>query len=118
MSQVLHTGQTDAKIKLRVDYEDQTQVNENFLANATKLEILYHWDKEDTTTTAATSGTWTASGYEFIASVPHLYYEFHGTDAVPVDGTGYLLLRAKITDSASRISIGTMGSIRVLDSAL
>jgi hypothetical protein len=72
---------------------------------------MYMWNKE---TTTAVSGTWTCSGYEFSGTTPYLYYEFSGTDAVPSDAEGYLVFRAKITDSAGRVSMGTKGSIRVL----
>ena len=111
-TQTMIEGQTDATIKARVDYEDETQVNENFLDNATSLQILYRWEKENTDSTDVT-GTWTAS-YEMSGTTPYVTYSFTGDDAVPSDGEGYLNLRAKITGADGRISFGKVAHIKVL----
>lgn len=108
---VMTEGQTDAKIKLRVDYEDGTQVTESFLSNANALEILYRWEKEDTSSTD-TTGTWTAT-YEMDGTTPYLVYQFNGSDAVPSDGEGFLYCRAKVTGADGRINYGRKAFIKV-----
>jgi len=115
MTDILHEGQTDVKLKLRVDYDSGVQVTENFLENCTELKILYKWTKSEADDV---SGDWTATGYEMSGTTPYIYYTFSGDDAVPDDAAGYLVLRAKLTDVNSRVSMGRLVSIPVLSDSL
>lgn len=96
MIKALSKGQETVKIKLQLDYDTQTQVNELYLEEATALEIEYEWVGADD------SGVW-AANYEITNGKPYLYYIFSGDEKVPEDAT-WLVCKAKVTDRDGRVA--------------
>jgi hypothetical protein len=114
MKQVLHTGQSDVKITVKVDYEGGNQISQQELENAQSLEILYAYKDYDGENVAESS--WSCGGY-FVSDGAYIYYTFSGDDIIPQD-VDRLVGRAKITDEFGKVSYGREFEIPVMDSAL
>lgn len=112
---VLHVGQTDFVLSVKIDYENSTQITDAELAVAQSLEILYAYKNYDGENVA--EAIWECDGYRFEDGAPYIYYTFKVEDAVPEE-VDTLVGRAKIVDQEGLISYGRQFTIQVLESSL
>ena len=114
--QVLHTGQSDIKLVVRVDYEDGGQISLMELDNAQSVVIEYAYKDYDGENIVQDS--WEVDGWDLDSDgVPNIYYKFKAGDVIPED-VNLFAGRAKIIDVDGFISFGREFSIQVLDSNL
>lgn len=110
--EVLHVGQTDARINVKVDYEDGSQISLAELQAAQGVEIMYAYRNYDGDNVA--QAIWTATG-EYEDDGVYIYYTFSGHEVPEADR---LVGRAKITDMDGKISYGREFTIQVLPSSI